>query len=214
MDIFLSLLTYFLILLLFAIKPGPGVLFFVSLTLSDGPKAALVTGLGTDIGHCIILSCLLLGFNIIEAHPDIVLIVQMSASLYIGYLGLLILLNKQNKHKKRDTLIPKSNLTRILKGMVWASTNPTNAVFYAALVPTLVLQIKNFSTLHVLFLSALTGITFFIARLPYIYFSNKAQSYIVQDSVRQKLNMLSGSVFVFVSMVFLFFLVPKIFKYF
>ncbi|MCB1563864.1 MAG: LysE family transporter [Alphaproteobacteria bacterium] len=214
MDVFLSLLTYFSILALFALKPGPGVLFFVSMTLSDGPKAALVTGLGTDIGHCIILSCLLLGFNIIEAHPDVVLIIQISASLYIGYLGVLILLNKQKKHKKRHTLKTKSNLTRILKGMVWASTNPTNAVFYAALVPVLILQISDFSIFHILSLSVLTGITFFIARLPYIYFANKAQGYIVQDSVRQKLNMLSGGVFVFVSMMFLFFLVPEISKHF
>lgn len=209
METTLPLFVYFIILLAFALKPGPGVLFFVSLAVAEGPKAALIAGLGTDIGHFLIFLLLLTGFNIIELHPNIVLVVQVCASLYIGYAGLLILLKaKQQRAGERSPGL-KNNARRVLKGISWAATNPANALFYAALAPTLALGRDGLPVSHALSIAFLTGFTFFLARLPYVYFAGKAQGYLAEPATQQKFNQISGFIFVSISVAFLLFLMPK-----
>lgn len=208
MDFLSSLLTYFAVLLAFAIKPGPGVLFFVSLTAAEGPKAALTTGLGTDIGHGLILLLLLMGFELLSAHQDLILFIQILASLYIGYLGIGMFLKAKQAHKAR-TLTVKSNVKRLSKGLVWAATNPANAVFYAALVPTLISGYQELTFHNSLVVALLTGFTFFIGRAPYIYFSHRALKYFSAERVQQRIHQISGVVFISISFFFLYMLTTK-----
>lgn len=210
METTLPLFVYFAILLAFAIKPGPGVLFFVSLTVSEGPKAALIAGLGTDIGHFLIFLLLLTGLNIMELHPHIVLAVQVCAALYIGYTGLLILLKAKSQMKPKKPPGVKNDAKRVLKGISWAATNPANTIFYAALAPTLALGRDTLPVSHALMIAFLTGFTFFLARLPYVYFASKAQNYLTNPLIQQKVNQISGFAFVSISFVFLLFLIPKL----
>ena len=84
----ITFLTLLGIILLFGLKPEPGAVFFMTLSLSEGPLPSLVTGAGTATGYFLILLLMLTGFDMLNIDPRIFLMIQILAALYIEYLGI------------------------------------------------------------------------------------------------------------------------------
>lgn len=191
-DLFIFAVAVFV----FAIKPGPGVVFFTSLAVSEGIVTALVTAIGTDIGHFIITLILLTGADAIDAPPLAITVIQLFAAIYVGYIGV-----KQffatpvapNRKVSRGLLFMPAMLVR---GVSWSVANPTNIAFYLAIFPTL-LDVNGAVPLDkAVLIAGIAAGAFFLAQVFYISFAATTGQFFANLEERRWVFRLSGLVMI------------------
>ena len=121
--------------LLLAVTPGPGVLYIVTRSLSQGRRCGLVSVAGValgNLGNALAASIGLAALFAISSTAFV--IVKYAGALYLIYLGVQTLRTK-DQMKPADTP-PRDHLTRILRdGFVVALLNPKTTLFFAAFLP-------------------------------------------------------------------------------
>src|SRR5262249_45753943 len=140
-----ELLLFGLLVFLFALKPGPGVIFFSTLAVAEGLGPALITAVGTDIGHFLIVVALMASSSILNIDQRWLFGAQIIASLYFIYLGIKYYRTDASSVSSAKRSLSNNPLVRILQGMTWSVANPANIAFYATVGPTWFLLKKNAS---------------------------------------------------------------------
>lgn len=196
--------NYFLALFLFTIKPGPGILFYISSSLAEGASASFVRSVGSSFIHGVIAFVLLLGAGYISSYPQVLFVVQFCASLFIGYLGIKTWINAGKVSVRTRSTEIKGHLQRMGEGIIWSATNPTNIAFYAALVPVFMSSGSSVSFSYAGLIAVLTSLTVFSGLAPYILIADKAQVYFRKESTLKRLQKVSAVVFVGISILLIY----------
>lgn len=193
---FQALINFYFLVFLFVLKPGPGVLFYTTLSMAEGMKSAFMILMGTLIAHTFTLFFVLLGIDFLNREPAIVLTVQFCATVFIGYMGVKMLYDTA-KPKARKELPGKLEwFKKIGRGMIWAATNPYNAIFYAAIVPSVIKsdEVSSFSTILAVCFTGVFAI--FCVLGAYIIFADTVRPYLAAPEHQKIIRYVSALIFI------------------
>jgi threonine/homoserine/homoserine lactone efflux protein len=121
--------------LLLAVSPGPGVIFLVTRTLSQGRAAGLASIGGVALGNFANASMASLGLAaIFAASSAAFLVVKFAGAAYLMFLGLRALFSNSTPPAAAGRA-PISQFNAFRDGFMVALLNPKTALFFAAFLP-------------------------------------------------------------------------------
>jgi threonine/homoserine/homoserine lactone efflux protein len=121
--------------LILAITPGPGVIFLVTRTLSQGRAAGLASIGGVALGNFSNASIASLGLAaIFAASSSAFLIVKLAGAGYLVFLGIRTLIAKSTPPSASGQR-PVAQFRAFRDGFLVALLNPKTALFFAAFLP-------------------------------------------------------------------------------
>jgi threonine/homoserine/homoserine lactone efflux protein len=133
-----SLLGFVAAALVLLVIPGPGVLYIVARSLSQGHRAGLVSVLGLSIGALVHVAAATAGVSaILLASATAFGIVKALGAGYLIYLGIRTLVTRHPPSSVEAS--PPRSLYRLFRDGVFVSVlNPKIAVFFLAFLPQFV----------------------------------------------------------------------------
>jgi threonine/homoserine/homoserine lactone efflux protein len=128
------LIAFFLATLVFAIMPGPGILYTVARTLAGGRRDGLQAVFGLHLGGYVHVFAASLGLTVLfEAVPVLYTALKIAGAAYLIYLGTRIIFAGSNSEIEPVTSMPKGRAFR--QSMVVEMLNPKTALFFLAFLP-------------------------------------------------------------------------------
>lgn len=150
-----SLVGFVVASLVVLLIPGPGVLYTVARSLSQGQRAGLISVLGLSVGAFVHVAAATVGLSaILLASATAFGIVKALGAAYLVYLGIRALLARDSAV---DVGVPEPRLLSRLftDGVVVSVLNPKIAVFFLAFLPQFVEPGRSPIPQQVLFLGML-----------------------------------------------------------
>lgn len=133
-----SLLRFFAAALLVLLIPGPGVLYVVTRSISQGQRAGLVSVLGLSVGALVHVAAATVGLSaILLTSATAFGIVKAFGAGYLIYLGIRTLLGRHSTTGS-DIMVRRSLYRLFTDGVVVSVLNPKIAVFFLAFLPQFV----------------------------------------------------------------------------
>ena len=150
-----SLAGFVMAALVVLLIPGPGVIYVVTRSLSQGQRAGLVSVLGLSFGALVHVAAATVGMSAaLLASAMAFDVVKMLGAGYLVYLGVGAILAKPVSTSIK-AIAPRA-LTRVfVDGVIVSVLNPKIAVFFLAFLPQFVEPERGQIAQQVLFLGAL-----------------------------------------------------------
>lgn len=150
-----SLTAFVAAALVVLLIPGPGVLYIVACSVSQGQRAGLVSVLGLSAGALVHVAAATVGLSaILLASATAFGIVKLFGAAYLIYLGIRALLSRPSA-TVADSVAPRSLRRVFSDGVVVSVLNPKIAVFFLAFLPQFVEPGRGPVAQQVLFLGLL-----------------------------------------------------------
>jgi threonine/homoserine/homoserine lactone efflux protein len=130
-----TLLTFAAAALLILLVPGPGVLYVVARSLSQGRRAGLLSVLGLSVGALVHVMAAVVGLSaLLVASATAFDVVRMLGALYLVFLGVRTL---RARDAADDAAPPTARSSRRLfgDGVIVSVLNPKIAIFFLAFLP-------------------------------------------------------------------------------
>jgi threonine/homoserine/homoserine lactone efflux protein len=122
-----------------AITPGPGVIFLVARTLSQGRSVGLASIGGVALGNFGNASLASLGLAVVFAASSAAfLLVKLAGAAYLVFLGVRALISGSTASPAAPCAPTISRLRAFRDGFLVALLNPKTALFFAAFLPQFV----------------------------------------------------------------------------
>ena len=123
--------TSFLIL----VVPGPAVLFIVTRSLEQGPRAGLVSMLGVETGGLVHVAFATAGLSALLASSTAAFnVVKYAGAAYLIWLGVTRLL-RRHEFEPAATREPTSHARLFRQGVIVNVLNPKVTIFFLAFLP-------------------------------------------------------------------------------
>ena len=150
-----SLLGFTIAALIVLLIPGPGVLYVVTRSLSQGQRAGLVSVLGLSLGALAHVAAATLGLSaLLLASATAFDVVKMLGASYLIYLGIRAIFAKPVSAAIGATT-PRSFQRLFVDGVIVSVLNPKIAMFFLAFLPQFVEPNRGPVPAQVLFLGVL-----------------------------------------------------------
>lgn len=134
----MSLLGFVAAALVVLVIPGPGVLYIVARSVSQGHRAGLASVLGLSVGALVHVAAATAGLSaILLTSATAFEVVKVLGAGYLIYLGVRTLLTRRQTSSAAD-LSPRSMRRLFTDGVVVSVLNPKIAVFFLAFLPQFV----------------------------------------------------------------------------
>jgi threonine/homoserine/homoserine lactone efflux protein len=130
-----SLMAFLLASLILAVTPGPGVLYIVTRSLTQGRRAGLASVAGVALGNLGNAAGAAIGLaTLFAASSTGFAIVKYAGALYLVYLGIRAL-REPRTNTGAETLEAAPGRRVFREGFIIALLNPKTAMFFAAFLP-------------------------------------------------------------------------------
>ncbi|MEM9781261.1 MAG: LysE family translocator [Pseudomonadota bacterium] len=139
-----TLIAFFAAALLFAVFPGPAVIYTATRTLAEGRRAGLLAVAGLQIGGLAHVLAAAAGLSaLLNAVPTAYLILKIAGALYLVWIGIGLILRVPERVEAVDVdalaAVRRGRALRgVLQGMLVEVLNPKAALFYVAFLPQFV----------------------------------------------------------------------------
>lgn len=131
-----SLITFSLICLGMVLTPGPNMIYLISRSISQGPKAGLISLGGVGLGFLFYMLCAAFGITgLVMAVPYAYDALRYAGALYLLYLAWQALKPGGRSPFQVKELPRDSNKQLFLMGLMTNLLNPKVAVLYLSLLP-------------------------------------------------------------------------------
>ncbi len=128
-----------LVALLLVLTPGPNMLYLVSRSLTQGPRAGIISLLGTGLGFLVYLVTAVLGISaIFAAVPAAYTALKIAGALYLLYLAWSVLRPGAAPLFETRELPMDPPLRLVAMGFLTNLLNPKIAILYLSLLPQFV----------------------------------------------------------------------------
>lgn len=143
------------------VLPGPGVLYVVARSVSQGRRAGLASVVGLSLGALVHVIAAAAGLSaLLLTSATAFGIVKMLGAGYLIYLGARTLLSKNSPNNLQDTG-PLTRHRLVLDGIVVSLFNPKIAIFFMAFLPQFVDPAFGSIAVQILFLGLIyVGLAF------------------------------------------------------
>ena len=150
-----TLLGFITAALVVLLIPGPGVLYTIARSLSQGQRAGLVSVLGLSVGALVHVAAATVGLSaILLTSATAFDIVKTLGAGYLIYLGIRTLLARRSE-VSAEAITPRSLYRLFTDGVLVSVLNPKIAVFFLAFLPQFVVADAGPVAQQVLFLGLL-----------------------------------------------------------
>lgn len=124
--------------LVFALVPGPAVVFIVTRSVDQNRRAGMVSGMGVALGNWALVVGAAYGLSALLATSTIAYdVVRFAGAAYLIYLGVRRLLDRRATFEAEDA--PAQPLRRLFgQGVVVGVLNPKAALFFFSFLPQFV----------------------------------------------------------------------------
>ena len=131
-----TLLAFSAAALVVLLIPGPGVLYVIARSLSQGQRAGLVSVLGLSTGAFVHVVAATVGLSaILLASATAFGVMKILGAGYLIYLGIRVLLARDSRPAPDDRSLRRSLPRLFIDGVVVSVLNPKVAVFFLAFLP-------------------------------------------------------------------------------
>lgn len=130
------LLAFSLVALVMVLTPGPNMVYLISRSISQGPKAGLISLAGVAVGFVFYMLCAVLGITtLVMAVPVAYDVLRLAGAAYLLYLAWQTLRpGGRSPFQARD--LPRDGTGKLfLMGLLTNLLNPKAALLYLALLP-------------------------------------------------------------------------------
>src|SRR5216683_4944382 len=132
------LLAFLVATLIFAVIPGPGILYTAAQTLARGRAGGLLAVLGIHLGGYLHVAAAALGLAaVFQLIPTLYLAVKLAGALYLVWLGIGII-RGGIAADELPHIIGKSPRRAFVESIAVEALNPKTAIFYLAFLPQFV----------------------------------------------------------------------------
>lgn len=139
-----ALIAFVAVALGMALTPGPNMIYLISRSLSQGPKAGLISLIGVGIGFVIYMLLAAFGITaIFVAVPYAYDALRLAGAGYLLYLAWGALKPGGRSPFQVRELLPDSPRKLILMGLMTNLLNPKAAMLYLALLPQFVDPVRG-----------------------------------------------------------------------
>ncbi len=163
--------------LLLNITPGSDMLYILTNSFQKGLKAGIIATFGISTGCLFHVLLAVLGLStLLQNSPTAFLIVKYLGSIYLIYLGLMMLIKKDKKLEIKEKLDKKSIKETFIKGVLINALNPKIAIFFVTFLPQFVDVNSETKSLALLILGLIFIIFGTIVNIIIAYFAIKGSS--------------------------------------
>ena len=125
--------------LIFALIPGPAVLYVVTRSIGEGRRAGIVSALGIETGNLVHVAAATVGLSALLMSSAVAYTaVQYLGAAYLIYLGVRKLLDSDEQAVTEHSTRPVALRRMYLQGVIVATLNPKTALFFLAFLPQFV----------------------------------------------------------------------------
>lgn len=126
--------AFFIATFLFAVMPGPGILYTAARTLSGGRRVGLQAVLGLHLGGYVHVFAAAFGLTLLfEAVPVLYTALKLIGAAYLIYLGVRIFFARPADPPRLDVSLPKPRAFG--QSVLVEVLNPKTALFFLAFLP-------------------------------------------------------------------------------
>ena len=137
------------------ITPGPNQIYIIARSTSQGRKAGLLSALGVDTGTLVHVVAASFGLSALLASSAFAFgIVRYAGAGYLIYLGIRTWLSRSN-NLEHFTIEFKSGKRIFFQGMLTNILNPKAALFFLAILPQFVNELRGHATEQMLILGGI-----------------------------------------------------------
>ncbi|NMM45811.1 LysE family translocator [Rhodospirillaceae bacterium KN72] len=131
-----TLLPFFAATLVFAILPGPALLYTAAQTLAHGRRGGFMAALGIHLGGFAHVGGAALGLAaLFSLVPLLYSVLKIGGALYLIYIGFGILRSRFDPSVPQPEMRRRSESRAFLQSMVVEILNPKTALFFVAFLP-------------------------------------------------------------------------------
>lgn len=122
---------------IFAIFPGPAILYAVAQTMSRGRRGGFLAALGLALGGLAHVAAAAAGLSVIFSHsPTLFMTVKLAGAAYLIWLGIQMI--RSRSMGRMPALAAKSPSRAFAESVVVELLNPKTALFFIAFLPQFV----------------------------------------------------------------------------
>lgn len=141
-----NLYLFLSVSILINLSPGPDMLYTAARSLSQGTKAGVYSALGIFAGCLFHIAAAVFGLSAIIAQSAFWFsVIKYAGAVYLIYLGIKSLLNKQPAETEIKKLSPIPMRKIFLQGLITNILNPKVAIFFLSFLP----QFINPASAHI-----------------------------------------------------------------
>lgn len=177
---------------IFAITPGPGLLYVLARSLHGGWSEGIRSALGNGIGAAVHVVAAAVGLSAVLATSVVAFtVVKLAGAAYLVYLGLQAIFRRRDDGSlSRDTGATRRGArSPLAQGILIELLNPKTALYFMALLPHFVHPERTPAPLVFVLLGAIALVMTMLADLAVAVFAGKLGSRIMGDQkwrVRQR----------------------------
>jgi threonine/homoserine/homoserine lactone efflux protein len=191
------LLTFFATTALFAVMPGPAVIYTVARTIAAGRKAGLLAVAGLHLGCYVHVFAAAAGLSVLfHSVPSIYLTLKLAGAAYLIWLGIGLI---RTRARTGEIELPEITLptgNAFGQSILVEILNPKTAVFFVAFLPQFVDSTAVFPVwLQFVLLGTIVNIIFSISDLVYMSFAGIFVERLRQSGRMQRLAQRIGGTF-------------------
>ncbi|MCL9781977.1 LysE family translocator [Vibrio sp. S4M6] len=197
---FESALTFFVVMVIFSITPGPGVFAMLARALVSGARNCFTLAIGMVCSDLIYLILACLGLATMAEHfTEVFTVIRYIGAVYLIYLGYKMfktLPDIKNEAQSEGIQVKgKSHTASFLQGFLISASNPKVILFYIAFLPTFI----DLTTLHakdIVLVSVLAAMALILGLMFVAYCAGRAAKLLKSPSAHRKLNKSAGGIMV------------------
>ncbi len=189
--------SFFFIIFVFAITPGPGVFALLARSLSSGAKPCISMALGMSISDIIYLILACFGLAIIaEQWSGLFMAIRIVGAFYLLYLGWKMWTAPAKTSLNNDESDESHTNTRgLLQGFLISASNPKVIFFYIAFLPT-IMDLTSLTTADIALASGITLAGLMAGLMTIALCASSARRFFTSEKAVKGLNRTSGGIMI------------------
>jgi threonine/homoserine/homoserine lactone efflux protein len=193
-----TLVTFAAACVLFAVIPGPAVIYIVTRSVEQGRMAGIASVFGIATGTLVHVPAAALGLSaILVSSATAFTVVKYLGAAYLIYLGVRKILDRDEAFATGD--VPRQSLGRIYgQGAIVGVLNPKTALFFLAFLPQFVDPAQGSITLQFIVLGVLLVLISMVSDTCYAMLTGTAGEWLRRrsPSLGRRLAWLSGGIYI------------------
>lgn len=194
---FESAVTFFVIIFIFAITPGPGVMALLARAITSGAWRCISLAFGMVISDVLYLIFACLGLAVIaEQWSELFMIIRIIGACYLLYLGYKMWTSSAETTTGNERKVDEFTVTKgLLQGFLISASNPKVIIFYIAFLPT-IMDISNLNSTDIALAALLTTISLMMGLMLIAICASSARKLFKSPSAVKKLNRTAGGIMI------------------
>jgi threonine/homoserine/homoserine lactone efflux protein len=147
--------------LIFAVVPGPAVMYVITRSADQNRQAGIISGFGVGIGNLVLVFVAAFGLSALLASSLVAYnVVRYAGAAYLVYLGVRRLLDK-SAQEVTGRVDPQPPLRIWLQGLMVGLFNPKAALFFLSFLPQFVVAAHGSVALQIIVLGSIVAVITF-----------------------------------------------------